>query len=289
MVSADAPLRLRPLSLSELLDETFRIYRKAFPLFLGVALAVSLPTLIILLAFGVYTLTGGQFFNNPEFQQDPSTFFRSTAFQSLVAAFAVIVLVSIFVIPFTYGAPVRAAIDVSLGRRPSLGSVLQGVLRRYFALWGAAILNGLAVGLLAITIIGIPVAVWIYVRWALFAPSLLGENLGPARALGRSWQLVAGRWWRTFGILLLIYLLVAVLGAIVSTAFQLIGALIPGLSVTAREGVSQVGSTLGSVVAAPIQYIAWTLMYFDLRVRNESFDLDQLAQQVQSTGPSPVG
>jgi hypothetical protein len=50
-----------------------------------------------------------------------------------------------------------------------------------------------------------------------------------------------------------------------------------------------VGSTLGSVVAVPIQYIAWTLMYFDLRVRKESFDLDQLAQQVGSTGPSPVG
>jgi len=289
MISPGAPLRLRPLSLSELLDETFRIYRKAFGLFIAIALAVSIPTLLIFLAFGVYTFTSGQVFNTTEFQSDPSTLFRSAAFQSLIVAVLALALVTLFLIPFSYGAPVRAAIDVSLGHQPTFGSVLAAVLRRYFALWGAGLLYGLAVGLLTLTIIGIPVAIWLYVRWALFVPALLTENLGPGRALGRSAQLVDGRWWRTFGILLLIFVLLSILGAIIGTLFQFVTALIPGLSADARLGVNQVGSTLGSVVAAPIQYIAWTLMYFDLRVRKESFDLDQLAQQVQSTGASPVG
>lgn len=289
MVSADAPLRLRPLSLSELLDEVFRIYRRAFPLFIGIALAVSIPTLLILLAFGVYTVLGGQAFNTPEFQRDPSTFFRSAAFGSLVAGAVVWALVTLFLIPFSYGAPVRAAIDVSLGHQPTFGSVLSATLQRYFALWGSAIVVALVVGLLAITIIGIPVAIWVYVRWALFVPAMLSENLGPIRALGRSWQLVEGRWWRTFGILLLLQLLLAILGAIIGTFFSFVGALIPGLSADAYVGVRQVGNGLGSVLAVPIQYITWTLMYFDLRVRKESFDLDQLAQQIQSTGPSPVG
>lgn len=290
MVSADAPLKLRPLSLSELLDETFRIYRKAFPLFVGIALAVSIPTLIIVLAFGVYTVLGGQAFSTPEFQRDPSTFFQSAALGSLIAGVAVWALVSLFLIPFGYGAPVRAAIDVSLGHQPTFGSVLAATLRRYFGLWGSAILFYLVVLLLTITIIGIPVAIWIYVRWRLFVPAMMSENLGPVQALGRSWQLVEGRWWRTCGILLLLTLLLLILGAIIGTFFQFLTALIPGLSADARLGLQQVGSTVGGVLAAPIQYIAWTLMYFDLRVRKESFDLDQLARQVESpTGPSPVG
>jgi len=290
VVTGDAPLRLRVLSLSELLDETFRIYRKAFPLFIGIALAVSIPTLLIVLAFGVYTFAGGsQSFNTPEFRQDPSTIFKSAAFTSLLVGLAVAAIVNLFLIPFSYGAPVRAAIDVSLGHRPTFGSVLAATARRYFGLWGAAIVYAVVILLLSITVIGIPVAIWIYVRWVLFVPAMLTENLGPIRALGRSWTLLEGKWWRTCGILLLLLLLLYIVGLIIGTLFQFVGALIPGLSQDARLAVNQVGSSLGGVVAAPIQYIAWTLMYFDLRVRKESFDLDQLAQQVGSTGPSPVG
>jgi hypothetical protein len=289
VISSDAPFKLRPLTLSELLDETFRIYRKAFPLFIGIALAVSIPTLIIVLAFGVYAFFGGQAFNNPEFAGNPSLFFQSTAFQSLVGGLIIWLIVTLILTPFSYGAPVRAAIDVALGRQPTFGSVLMTTLRRYFALWGSAIVFYCVVVLVAITIIGIPVAIWIFVRWRLFVPAMLSENLGPIQALGRSWQLTEGRWWRTFGILLLIQILLSVIGLIIGTFFQFVTALIPGLSETSRIGVNQVGSALGGVVAAPIQYIAWTLMYFDLRVRKESFDLDQLAQSVQPTGPSPVG
>ncbi len=289
MVSGDAPLKLRALSLSELLDEAFRIYRKAFPLFIGIALAVSIPSLLIVLAFGVYSFAGGHALSTPEFQRDPSTIFQSTAFRSLLVGVLVAAIVNLFLVPFSYGAPVRAAIDVSLGHRPTFGSVLAATARRYFGLWGAAIVYALVILLLTITIVGIPVAIWIYVRWALFVPAMLTENVGPIRALGRSWTLVEGKWWRTCGILLLLVLLLYVVGLIIGTFFQFVAALIPGLSQDARLAVNQVGGSIGGVVAAPIQYIAWTLMYFDLRVRKESFDLDQLAQQVGSTGPSPVG
>jgi hypothetical protein len=289
VVSGDAPLKLRVLSLSELLDETFRIYRKAFPLFIGIALAVSIPTLLIVLIFGVYTFAGSQSFNTPEFRSDPSTIFKSAAFVSLLVGLLVAAIVSLFLIPFSYGAPVRAAIDVALGQRPTFRSVLAATARRYFGLWGAAIVYAVVIGLLTITVIGIPVAIWIYVRWVLFVPAMLTENVGPIRALGRSWTLVEGKWWRTCGILLLLLLLLYIVGLIIGAFFQFVAALIPGLSQDARLAVNQVGSSLGGVVAAPIQYIAWTLMYFDLRVRKEHFDLDQLAAQVGSTGPSPVG
>ena len=54
-----------------------------------------------------------------------------------------------------------------------------------------------------------------------------------------------------------------------------------------RLAVAQIGSTLLSALVSPITTIAVTLLYFDLRVRKEGLDLDQLAQQT-SPGPAPA-
>jgi hypothetical protein len=51
--------------------------------------------------------------------------------------------------------------------------------------------------------------------------------------------------------------------------------------------VVQVGDTLLSALVSPITTIAVVLLYFDLRVRKEGLDLDQLAQQT-SPGSAPA-
>ena len=45
-------------------------------------------------------------------------------------------------------------------------------------------------------------------------PALLAEDVGPVAALGRSFRLVSGRWWPTFGALLVMYLIVVVISGI---------------------------------------------------------------------------
>jgi hypothetical protein len=47
----------------------------------------------------------------------------------------------------------------------------------------------------------------------------------------------------------------------------------------------QVGSFLGSVLAAPISTISFTLFYYDLRVRKEAFDLQMMMQAI-GAGPA---
>src|SRR5258708_8304390 len=54
-------LRLRPLPLSELLDEAIRMYRSEFPIFFLVALVVGLPNLLFYFATGSYKTTGSIF------------------------------------------------------------------------------------------------------------------------------------------------------------------------------------------------------------------------------------
>ena len=54
MATAGTPVRLRPLPLGELLDETFKLYRRYFTVIAGLAVLVRLPNLIITLVSGSY-------------------------------------------------------------------------------------------------------------------------------------------------------------------------------------------------------------------------------------------
>lgn len=277
-----APFRFRALGLAELLDETFRIYRRDLGLFAGLALAVTLPGVIMGLIAGSYRSVGWmtKFFSslgNPEAmqalaqtpppQQDPVL--------GLLGS-----LVRLIMVPLTIGALVYAADQVLNGRATTILGALAGTLRRYWALAGLSFFIGLFLfsGILLITI---PVVIWFLVQWGVSVPALLAEGLGPNRAMGRSRELVAGRWWRTLGIFCLVLLLTSIASAIVEFMAGFIIGLIPGLGEDLRSGLAVVAASLAGALVVPVTYIAITLMYYDLRVRREGFDLDQLAQQAQ--------
>ena len=65
--------------------------------------------------------------------------------------------------------------------------------------------------------------IWLSVAWSVSYPALLAEGLRGIAALGRSFKLVSGRWWPTFGALLVMYLIVlvisAILGVLLGAAF----------------------------------------------------------------------
>jgi len=182
------------------------------------------------------------------------------------------------VLPFTIGAITQAAIDLMLGSPVSVRSALLGVARRYWALLGLSALF-LLISPLALCL---PVLVWLAVRWSVAVPAMLAEGVGPIRALDRSWTLTRGSWWRVFGILLLMYLLQsAVSGAFGVLAFPLAIA-VPFLPQFVRGAMLLSLTTAASAVVLPVIYLCIALLYFDLRIRRESFDLDQLARQAVS-------
>jgi hypothetical protein len=113
------------------------------------------------------------------------------------------------------------------------------------------------------------------------------EKSGLIAAMGRSWRLVEGRWWRTFLILLLVFILVYVvqtaLGAFVLGA-QLLVEII--LSSVATTWIFAAASIVVASLVNPILQIAVVLVYFDLRVRREAIDLFQLAQRAATPQPA---
>lgn len=278
-MSATPPLRLRPLEIGDLLDETFRMYRRHFLLFAGLSVLVSIPS-AALSGFFSYSLFNGLLQStNP--QQPPNLSFLEP---TLVAA-AIILVVSIALIPFFYGAVTFAACESALGRSVTAAGVLSGVLRRYFQLLGYWLL----IGVMAIAFCLLPLWIWIWVSWVVVMPVMFIENAGLGAAMNRSWRLVDKRWWRTFLIVFLIFIVFYAvrfaLSAFIALGQTLLQIVVSPLVVVWISGAT--GVIVDSLVN-PVFQIAIVLIYFDLRVRREGLDLFQLAQGLPPPPPPPA-
>ncbi|HUZ87767.1 MAG TPA: hypothetical protein VNF26_12540 [Candidatus Baltobacterales bacterium] len=275
-MNAPAPLRLRPLEVGDLLDETFRMYRRNFVLFAGISVIVSIPS-SALLGYG-YSL-----FGNILQQSTTGVAPNFGVLASTLPALAVGVLVNIALIPLFYGAVIFAACEAAQGRPVSAGGIVSAVMRRYFPLLGYFLL----IGLMAFAFCLIPLWVWIWVGWLLVVPVMFVEDVGLIQAMGRSWRLVEGRWWRTFLMVFLLFIVQYVarlaLNAFIALAQYLLLIVAPSALVLGIAGATQV--IIDSLVN-PVLQIAIVLVYFDLRVRREGLDLFQLAQRVTSPLPS---
>ena len=157
---------------------------------------------------------------------------------------------------FAHLALIGAAVGALSGAGISIAGAYAVGFRSYLpALVGSAIV-GLVAGLLAATILLIPLAVFFFVNWSLLTQVIVAERLGPLRALGRSREIVRGQWWRTFGIFLAIALL------------SFLPTLVIGrLTASGEDWLAALGAAAGGAVAAPFVAIAQTLLYADLRAR----------------------
>ena len=279
-VSAPVPLRLRPLEIGDILDETFRMYRRHFLLFAGISVIFSIP-LAALSGYGYFAL-----FNFAATQATSSNPGDLSGFYASMAPLAAGVLINLAVLPFLYGGVSFAVSQSAIGQRVTLWGALRGAFRRYFQVFFYYFLIGL---MFFVGFCLFPLWIWIAVGWIVVLPVMFVENTGLIAAMGRSWRLVQGRWWRTFLIVFLIFVLNYVV-SIALGAFLYLGQVLmtlllsPYLALAIYEGAV----VLVSALVNPVLLIAIVLIYFDLRVRKEALDLFQLAQQVAVPPPAPA-
>jgi hypothetical protein len=290
------------MPLAELLDELFRLYRRHFSVIAGISLLLVVPGLLTSLFSGAYR-------TNPigSLTQYASNRGGATVFQQIQAqqaqqnaGWAILgALIALIIVPFSVGALYRAAVDGAKGQPMTITSVLRETLARYWRLFGFAALGFLIVVLWVIALVigtfllvlpGLAVfcaGVYLAVRWCVSLPAMMAEDVGPIRGLGRSWYLVKGMWWRTLGIILIVIVAYIVIDFALLALFGVVTAIIPAIGTDARSGLATAATTLVDALVAPLFPIVLTLLYFDLRVRKEGLDLDQLAQQT-SPGPAPA-
>jgi hypothetical protein len=136
----------------------------------------------------------------------------------------------------------------------------QGLRSRFWRVLGAQLLVALATIALAITIVGLPIAIWKYIEWQFVQQQVLFENKGIRDAFRGSTRLVRGHWFYTLRVAGFLWLLSIVAGPAL------------GLALIFTDVPLWTINLLGSIVFAlliPYVAIARTLLYFDLRAHGE--------------------
>lgn len=164
-------------------------------------------------------------------------------------------------------------------------AVLTVVAALLFAVGGTV---GIVFGVLSViggVLVAVAVMAWLGTFLSLVPSALMIERLTLGRAIRRSWSLVSGSFWRIFGILLLILVIVQTVASIVTAPVSFLGGLGASLlnptgneeaavaTFIALYGVTLILSIAVGAVTVIIQSAAPALLYIDLRMRKEGFDL----------------
>lgn len=249
-------LDLRPLSLGEILDRTFSLYRRNFLLFMGIA---GIPALLQL------ALHLGQLF----YGVSPRPNLVANAVLLLITS-----IVGLITYLFSQGAAILAVTDLYLGRETGIGQSFGRMWGNLLSLFGVVMLNGTVIllGMLALLIPGIYLAC----RLLVCVPAALIEDRGPRESLSRSFELTRDFAGRAFLIMVLNFVLAVAISSVLTWPFAFLAVFTakqnPGMA-TLWQALVQVSSTVANVLVTPILLVATSVFYFDLRVRKEGFDL----------------
>lgn len=266
----------RAMDFTDILDGMFSFYRNHFRLFLAIV------AVYFVLEFGIELIVA---------------YFVPLVASSIGILIFGFTLIATFIISFLVTAALTyASARIYLGREINPHAAFQQAFRRFWHYLGSSLLWFLAVGGLFITIVGIPFAIYFLFRWALYSLPVLFEETTVRNALRRSTELVKGTWWRVFGIMLAISLISFMIYFILEASS---GFLLSWMGVTEAEEPTGLWDTLRqlflptpseigwfsyairrlvslsiSAFTMPISVIGSTLLYFDLRIRKEAYDLE---------------
>jgi len=170
----------------------------------------------------------------------------------------VAVLIDLIATTLFTGMVVELVADIQDGRRDATPGQL---LRAVTPVLGQLILVGLvaAVGVvLGFVLLVIPGLILLTI-WSVAAPVVVLERPGVLAALARSRALVRGNGMRVFGVIVLLYLLVGVLGFLIEAAAE-----------SAGSGAGIVARVVVGVLSAPLSALAASVLYFELGGRAPS-------------------
>jgi hypothetical protein len=309
-------LDLRPLSLGELLDRSFALYRRHF----RTVVAIMVPPSVLAMIVGVVQHLMQQFITGADLRADAATVFP------VVFAWAVSMvagmLVYLVAYMFALGATTLAVSELYLGRpatasasyramRPRIGSLLLLLLLLLVRFGGvilvAAVVMAVVAGALAVispvlsglgVVIGIVLTIvlmmFLTLRYSLAVPALVLEGVTASTAIARSVSLIQGNVLRCLVLMIFAYMIALVTGAIFQGPFQA-AAYMAGPETATAFWLTLAGVFTGSIAGAisgPVMIVAFALLYYDIRIREEGLDLQLMMaalEPVPGASSGPIG
>lgn len=310
------------MNAGDILDHAIRIYRRNFVPLVTIVAIVSLPFAAMQVAIALLTNPFGFGFPNNSQQFNPDSFATSTFLAGQLLGYVVMILsalaiifqsaaLAVYVSERFLGRPitVRQAYGRAFSRWLSLliavillALVNIAIFGSLFGVWlvpfigfaatssgmgGAesAIFGAITLLLCCLLVPAIAIGVFLNTRWAFFIQAIVLENYNSTGGMGRSWKLVKGSFWRVFLMLLVL--------AIIVYAFSMGPILLVTMGAALLASpifivvMTTLSQTLITLIITPLQFAALTVLYYDLRIRKEGFDLE-LQMQELPPAPPPV-
>jgi hypothetical protein len=245
---------LTPRSLGDLLSETFGIYGQQFRPLIGIAALLHVPVSLVAFAMG----------------SGAASYWTEGVLRLLVGI-------------VTYAAVAFAVGQHYLTGRVSVADCYSRVLWRVVSLAVLSLVLAVSAGLgaaLFFLIVPFFVSLVYLVYWSMAVPAVVVEGMTTAGALRRSFRLVRGSWWRVLGVLVVLSLVMIGLGLMVTAPFAIASWLAPGGTTGLSDVIQLLGAVTVSAVVPPVFAIAGTLLYYDLRVRKEDYDMSELSREL---------
>ncbi|MFZ3217788.1 MAG: hypothetical protein WA192_17140 [Candidatus Acidiferrales bacterium] len=281
-------MELRPLSTGEILDRTFTLYRRNFLLFLGISAIPQVLVLILNLLRVSVTLPSLGLSGAARTSHAAPAFPSMGGIVTGAVIGLVVLVVSVIAYLLSQGGTVAAVSELYLGRTITIVESFRRVSGELLNLLGVVMLNGLAT-FAAFLCFFIP-GFYVISRLLVCVPAAIVENIGPRDSLERSWALTKDNAGRAFVILLLYFAVSIAAAALFAWPFTI------GMVLVARKDPSQtvlwlqltqVGTFVASVLVTPILTIASAILYYDLRVRKEAFDIQVMMNPADKSAPAP--
>lgn len=268
---------LKPMELGEILDGALALFRRHF----GLLLQLGVAALWLPVSLSVYVqLSGGE--------------------QRHIILFVVAAVLQYFGGLFLTAGAIRVISDSYLGRSPQLRDavalgasktwplflvglgkalVLVLIVGLAGAAAAAAVATGKAVGVLpgaALFVAGLWFFVFVACGYGVTTQVVVLEEPASAfDAFGRSWDLTRTFKRKVFALAVVAFIIFSIPTAIVSGASTYFLLRAPAVG-----QVLAVVTALLPIVMTPLLSCVFTLMYYDLRVRREAFDLELLGRQL---------
>lgn len=252
---------LRRLSFGETLGQAFNLYFDNFiPLFL-ISFVCSLPTILFMHTTGIGTIGDTTL---------------SPALSGLI-----LVLLNLSMTTLCTALTIELISKRYLKQHQGIGQYIQNVLPFIFPIIGLTLLQGLIIGLgiLAFLIPGIYFALAL----SLAAQVLIVERKKVGESINRSFFLTKGKKLEILGFALILFLLNYIVRELMSALFQMIIRI--DVAVQTKIILIYVIAHLTDIIITPIGSCVFILVYFNLKIEKEGFDLEHLVDQFGTTSP----
>lgn len=288
---------LRPMGIGDILDGAIKLYRNNFLLLIGIGAWVYIPLcllgfvisqvifnlliqLISIFLAAVVTVAISERILDREISIAGSYSRVGKKLPSLIGAMLLVALVGVIIL-------------IGVGAFMSFfTAALRSSLRSPTSLLIFTLVIGLSPLIFVLAVI----------IWLLFTPqAILLEGNTAGKSIRRSMNLVKGSFWKT----LLILVLVSIAMSLVSSLLWLVGgagvAILGGGADTGQSFVQNIGVAMNkfrqypiaigiiNLLLQPFRMVVITLLYYDIRVRKEGYDLEVMAKELAMEVPEGYG